>query len=130
MLRRTIWTVTAVGGYGMLASLPEPAGTGWSFVLWVYGAAYGLLGVALLGMIAHWWVRGSPALWRPLMLGLGSLAAAAEIWWRADFQGVMTLALNQWMVALLGLLVAGILARFAPNRVAHLWFGVERRHNS
>lgn len=129
MLRRTIWTVVAVGGYAMLVALPEPAGTGWSFALWVYGAAYGLLGVALLGTIAHWWLRGSPALWRPLMLGLGSLAAAVEIGWRTGFRDAITLSLDQWMAALLGLLVAGILARFVPNRVAHLWFGVERRHD-
>ncbi|MDH4133303.1 MAG: hypothetical protein OEV31_00805 [Gammaproteobacteria bacterium] len=127
MLRRIIWTVAATGGYLMLVTLPEPAGTGWSFASWVYGAAYGLLGVALLGMISHWWVRGSPALWRPLMLGAGSLAAAGELWWRAGTPTVMTLPLDQWMVALLGLLAAGILARFAPDRVAHLWFGVERR---
>lgn len=113
----------------MLVSLPEPAGTGWSFALWVYGAAYGLLGVALLGMISHWWVHGSPALWRPLMLGLGSLAATGEIWWRVGSQAGVTLQLDRWMVALLGLLAAGILARFAPNRLAHLWFGVERRRD-
>jgi len=64
------------------------------------------------------------------MLGLGSLAAAGEIWWRADSPGSGSLPLDQWMVALLGLLAAGILARFVPDRVAHLWFGVERRYRS
>ena len=71
---------------------------------WLYAAGYAVFGGLLLGAVARWWQGGSPALWRPFMLSVGSLAAALEIWSYAQ-GGPAGVLVDRWMVALLGLLV-------------------------
>lgn len=121
MSARWIWTLTSIAVYTAIflsARFPgvEP---------WLYGLLYGLLGVVLLGTISRWWVRGSAALWRPAMLGLGSLAAAGEIGMRVSLPAGSLQ--QQWMVALLGLLVVAVLMRLAPASLTRRWLGIERR---
>ena len=91
----------------------------------VYAASYFVLGVGLLGTIARGGVRRTPVLWRPLMLSIGSLAAVLEIWFHPD--QITAQPLDRWMLALLGLLAAAILARLVPERLGHAWLGVDRR---
>jgi len=91
----------------------------------VYGAGFFVLGTLLLGAVARWWRTGSPALWRPVMLSVGSLAAAVELALLPQPAGGPLL--DQWMTALLGLLAVAILARVLPDRVNRLWLGLDRR---
>jgi hypothetical protein len=118
------WTLAGGALYAGIWWLPGPAGRGAALAQVGYGAAYFLLGVVLLGVVARWWVRGAPALWRPVMLSAGSLAAAGEIWWRA---GGGPALVDRWMVALLGLLAAAILVRLLPDRLKRRWLGIDRR---
>ncbi len=119
-----VWTLAAMA---VVAAIYALAGRGrWPMFPWFYGVAYFLFGVVLLGAVARWWTRGSPALWRPFMLSVGSLCAALEIGLRG-VPDMLLPAVDRWMVALLGLLAVAIAARFVPDRIARLWFGVDRR---
>ncbi len=110
-----------VGGVVRVAGADEAAPLSWP-----YAAGYGVFGILLLGAVARWWQSGSPALWRPFMLSVGSLAAALEIWTHAQ-GGLAGAPIDRWMLALLGLLVVALLARLLPNRVTRLWLGIDRR---
>lgn len=61
-----------------------------------------------------------------VMLSVGSLAAAFEIWVHAQ-SGRVGAPVDRWMVALLGMLAVALLARLLPRRVIRLWLGMERR---
>lgn len=129
MQARTQWTAAALGGYAVLVLVARqltglPGATA-AYVPGAYGAGYFVLGVLLLGAISRWWRAGSPALWRPFMLSLGSLAAALEIWTQPP--GAVAVPLDRWMLALLGLLAVALLARLLPNRLTRLWLGLDRR---
>ena len=124
MGHKGIWALTAMAMLAAIYALATPGR--WPMFPWVYGIAYFLFGVVLLGTVARWWTRGSPALWRPFMLSVGSLCAALEIGLR-NAADTAPSAVDRWMVALLGLLVAAIAARWVPDRVTRLWFGVDRR---
>jgi len=103
------------------------AGPGWSpLFIWGYGTAYFLFGIVLLGAVARWWTRGSPALWRPLMLSVGSLCAAIEVGLR-NSQTLGAPSVDRWMVALIGLVAAAIAARLIPFRLTRFWLGIDRR---
>ena len=121
MTPRWIWTLASIAAYTAIFLLARVPGV----QPWLYGLLYGLLGAVLIGAIARWWVHGSAALWRPAMLGLGSLAAAGEIGLRLS-TSAETLQ-QQWMVALLGLLMVAILMRLVPASLARRWLGIERR---
>lgn len=124
MWHKGVWALTAIT---VLTAIYALAGPGRSPMFpWLYGAAYSLFGVVALGAVARWWPKGSPALWRPFMLSVGSLCAALEIGLRGTLDAVLP-AVDRWMVALLGLLVAAIAARLVPDRVTRRWFGVDRR---
>ena len=99
---------------------------GAAFFPWLYVAGYVVFGGLLLGTVARWWRGGSPALWRPFMLSVGSLAAALEIWTYAQ-GNLASVPVDRWMVALLGMLIVALLARLLPRRVIRLWLGLERR---
>lgn len=124
MGHKGIWALTAMAMLAAIYALAIPGR--WPMFPWVYGITYFLFGVVLLGTVARWWTRGSPALWRPFMLSVGSLCAALEIGLR-NAADTAPSAVDRWMVALLGLLVAAIAARWVPDRVTRLWFGVDRR---
>lgn len=131
MQARWVWTIATAGIYTAILLLSGRLGglaDGESFSPWLYAASYCVFGGLLLGAVARWWQGGSPALWRPFMLSVGSLAAALEIWSHAqgDPAGV---PIDRWMVALLGLLVVALLARLLPGRAIRLWFGIERRQH-
>ncbi|MCK7497395.1 MAG: hypothetical protein MZW92_46330 [Comamonadaceae bacterium] len=64
-------------------------------------------------------------LWRPTMLSLGSLAAAADIALRPPGRAVAA-PLDLWMAALLGLVVAALLVRLTPSGVGHRWLATDR----
>lgn len=128
MQTRLVWTVAAVALYGLLLLVSGRFGgaaDAASFSPWPYAAGYAVFGGLLLGAVARWWQGGSPALWRPFMLSVGSLAAAIEIATHGKI-GV-SLPVDRWMVALLGLLAVALLARLLPGRVIRLWLGLERR---
>ena len=122
MKARLFWLLATAVVFVAILAFPTQSGP---TMAWVYGASYFLLGVGLLGTIARGWVRGTPALWRPLMLSIGSLVAALEIWFHPD--RITAQPVDRWMLALLGLLAAAILARLVPERLSHAWLGVERR---
>ncbi len=124
MRAKLLWTAAAGGIYAGVV-LAGGSGADAPLPFWLSGAAYFILGVALLGAVARWWAHGVPALWRPFMLAAGSLLAAAEIAWRPGNGGQPVV--DQWMAALLGLLLAAILARMVPDRVSVLWFAIDRR---
>jgi len=117
MTPRWIWTLASIAVYTAIFLLARVPGVH----LWLYG----LLGAVLIGAIARWWVSGSAALWRPAMLGLGSLAAAGEISLRLSTNAETPQ--QQWMVALLGLLMVAILMRLVPASLTRHWLGIERR---
>jgi hypothetical protein len=124
MRQKFVWTAMAmVAG----AAIYTGAGAGRSpLFLWGYGTAYFLFGVVLLGAVARWWTRGSPALWRPFMLSVGSLGAALEIVLRnGQLAGLPPV--DRWMVALVGLVAAAIAARLVPFRLTRFWLGIDRR---
>jgi len=121
MIQRLAWTTAALLTGGLIFLLAGPIGQAPAST-WLYGAAYFVFGVLLLGAVARWWKRGSPVLWRPAMLSIGALCAAIEVSSRGQSAPV-----DRWMVALLGLLVAAIVARFMTFRVARFWFGLDRR---
>lgn len=124
---RWVWAVATAGMYAAMV-----LASGWSiaaglmFPPWLYAAGYFVFGSLLLGTVARWWRDGSPALWRPFMLSMGSLAAALEIWSHAQ-GGRAGAPVDRWMVALLGLLAVALLARLLPGHIIRLWLGVERR---
>ncbi len=130
MQARILWTAAALCGYVVIVLVSQqvagvPGATA-AHAPWVYGAGYFVLGVLLLGAVSRWWRTGSPALWRPFMLSLGSLAAALEVW--SQPQGVVAGALlEQWMLALLALLAVALSARLLPNRITRWWLDVDRR---
>jgi hypothetical protein len=131
MQARWVWTFAAVGVYAVILLGSSRFGGQAGGVIslpWVYALGYFAFGVLLLGTVARWWQGGSPALWRPFMLSVGSLAAALEIGVQAK-SGLASLPVDRWMVALLGLLLAALLARLLPYRVNHLWLGLERRQH-
>jgi hypothetical protein len=131
MQARWVWAVATAGSYATILLLSGGFGgvaDGAVFSPWLYAAGYAVFGGLLLGTVARWWQGGSPALWRPFMLSAGSLAAALEIWSHA--QGSSADApVDRWMVALLGLLAAALLARLLPARAIHFWLGLERRQH-
>lgn len=125
-----LWTVAALCGYAVIVLVSHLvaglAGTTAVFAPWAYGAGYFVFGVLLLGAVSRWWRAGSPALWRPLMLSVGSLAAVLEIW--SQPPGTVAGALlDRWMLALLALLAVALLARLLPNRITRLWLDIDRR---
>jgi len=129
MQARWFWTAATVGIYSaILQGFGGYGGfeSGTLLSTWLYAAGYFLFGSLLLGTVARWWRGGSPALWRPFMLSVGSLAAALEIW-RHSQGGLDGVPVNQWMVALFGLLAVALLARLLPARILRLWLGLERR---
>lgn len=129
MQARIGWTLAALGGYAIV-TLGTRQWAGFSGpnqpVAWVYALSYGLFGALLLGAVARWWRDESPALWRPLMLGVGGMAAALEIW--IDPNPFLAATFwDRWMLALFGLLAVALAARFIPRRLIALWLGVDRR---
>lgn len=131
MQARWVWAVATAGSYATILLLSRGFGgvaDDVHFTPWLYAAGYAVFGGLLLGTVARWWQGGSPALWRPFMLSVGSLAAALEIWayTQSGFAGE---SVDRWMVALLGLLAAALLARLLPTRAIHLWLGLERRQH-
>jgi hypothetical protein len=131
MQARWVWTVVTTGCYSAILLLSGRVGgfaDGAIFSPWLYAAGYAVFGGLLLGAVARWWQGGSPALWRPFMLSVGSLAAALETWSYAQ-SGLAGVLVDRWMVALLGLLAAALLARLLPARAIHLWLGLERRQH-
>lgn len=131
MQARWVWAGATAGSYAAILLLSggfDAAAENVHFFPWLYAAGYAVLGSLLLGAVARWWQGGSPALWRPFMLSLGSLAAALEIWVhsRGGLAGVLV---DRWMVALFGLLLVALLARLLPGIVIRFWLGLERRQH-
>ena len=130
MQTKGLWTVAALAGYAIVIVVSHQFSkfSGGSSLLapWVYSGGYTLFGVLLLGAVARWWQLRSPQLWRPLMLSLGGLAAAVEIWFRPNGDFTAT-SLDRWMLALLSLLVVALLARLMPKGMIRHWLGVDRR---
>ena len=130
MQTKGLWTVAALAGYAIVIvvsrQFSEFSGDNSLLAPWVYSGGYTLFGVLLLGAVARWWQLGSPQLWRPLMLSLGGLAAAVEIWLRPN-GGFAATPLDRWMWALLSLLVVALLARLMPTGMIRRWLGVDRR---
>lgn len=130
MQTRGVWTAAALAGYAIVIVVSRqfsgfPSVSPF-FAPWAYSAGYALFGALLLGAVARWWRVGSPLLWRPLMLSLGALAAAVEIWIRPNGDFAAT-PLDRWMLALLSLLVVALLARLMPTGMIRRWLGVDRR---
>jgi len=128
---RWVWTVATVGIYAAILLISgRDGGTADEAVYfpWLYALGYVVFGGLLLGAVARWWRGGSPALWRPFMLSVGSLAAAFEVWAQAQ-DGLAGVPVDRWMVALLGLLLVALLARLLPVRAIRLWLGLERRQH-
>lgn len=122
------WAMAALAWYGALAlahrvALGATGGTG--LPGWGYALGFFVLGVLLLGAVARLWRKGSPALWRPLMLSVGSMAAAVEVALLPVAPGQHPVDL--WMTALLGLVAAALLARLLPDRLNRAWLGIDRR---
>lgn len=107
-------------------ALVGPVTPPWLAYKLVYGAGYLLFGAALLGAVARWLPSLYPAVWRPLALSMGAAAAAAQVLIQ---HGDAPAALNvdRWMVALLGLALPALLARWAPDRWLRVWLGTDRR---
>lgn len=131
MQARWVWTVAATGSYVailLVSSRFDGAADGAIYFPWLYAEGYAVFGSLLLGAVARWWRGGSPTLWRPFMLSVGSLAAAIEIGSHGKI-GLADIPVDRWMVALLGLLVVALLARLLPGRIIRLWLGLERRQH-
>ena len=131
MQARWIWTVATAGIYAAILLLSGWLGgfaDGAHLFPWLYAAGYFVFGSLLLGAVARWWQGGSPALWRPFMLSMGSLAAALEIWSHAQ-GGLAGVPVDRWMVALFGLLLVALLVRLLPGRIIRSWLGLERRQH-
>jgi len=129
MQTRWVWTVAAVGMYASIllgSGRFGGAADGTVFFSWLYALGYAVFGSLLLGAVARWWRSGSPALWRPFMLSVGSIAAALEIWAPTQ-SGLTGVSVDRWMVALLGMLAVALLARLLPRRIIRVWLGLERR---
>lgn len=130
MQTRGLWTAAALAGYALVIVISRQFSGFSSYTAllapWVYSAGYSVFGVLLLGAVARWWRTRSPLLWRPLMLSVGALAAALEIWLRPSADFVAT-RLDRWMLALLSLLVVALLVRLLPSGMIRRWLGVDRR---
>ncbi len=128
MQARSVWLLVLLGWFGITVLAYRAmlgAAIGAAPLGWLFGGGFFVTGVLLLGTVARWMRNGPPALWRPLMLGLGSLAAAGELALLPPPDGIALADL--WMTALLGLLACAILARLLPDAVNHVWLGLERR---
>lgn len=128
MYGKYTWALAALAWYGilMLAHRTALATIAAAPVFpWLYGSGYLVFGVVLLGALARGWHYGSAPLWRPAMLSVGSLAAAAELALLPP--GAVVAPVEQWMVALLGLVGAALLVRVAPPAVNYRWLRVDRR---
>ena len=127
---KMLWTAAALCGYAVVVlvshRLAGPTDATAVLAAWAYGAGYFVFGVLLLGAVSRWWRAGSPALWRPFMLSVGSLAAALEIW-SQQLGAVAGVLLDRWMLALLSLLAVALLARLLPNRITRSWLDIDRR---
>jgi len=125
---RWVWSIATASIYAAILLISGKYSQVTHASPWLYASGYAVFGGLLLGAVARWWQGGSPALWRPFMLSVGSLAAALEIWTHSQggFSGGVV---DQWMVALLGLLLVALLARLLPVRVIRLWLGLERRQH-
>lgn len=129
MQTRWVWTAAAAGIYAVILLFSGRYGgvaEGLIFSPWLYASGYFVFGGLLLGTVARWWRSGSPALWRPFMLSVGSLAAAFEIWLHTQGD-LASVPVDRWVVALLGMLVVALCARLLPRRVMRLWLGLDRR---
>ena len=130
MQAKMLWTAAALCGYTVIVlvsrQVAEFPGAAAAYAPWAYDAGYFMLGVLLLGAVSRWWRAGSPALWRPFMLSVGSLAAALEVWNQPQ-GAVAGVPLDRWMLALLALLAVALLARLLPNRITGLWLDFDRR---
>mgnify|MGYP001591475324 CR=1 FL=1 len=130
MQAKMLWTAAALCGYVIIVLVSRrvtglPGATS-TYALWAYGAGYFVFGVLLLGAVSRWRRAGSPALWRPFMLSLGSLAAVLEIWSQPP-GAVAGALLDRWMLALLALLAVALLARLLPNHITRSWLDIDRR---
>jgi len=131
MQARWVWAGATAGSYAAMLLLSGRFGAeadDLHLYPWLYATGYAVFGGLLLGAVARWWQGGSPALWRPFMLSMGSLAAALEIWLHAK-GGSAGVLVDRWMMALFGLLLVALLARLMPGRIIRLWLGLERRQH-
>lgn len=122
------WALAALVWLGILMLAHRTAlaaGTGGSLFPWLYGCGFLVFGVLLLGTLARWWRYGSAARWRPAMLSLGALAAAADI--ALLPRAAVAAPVDLWMTAVLGLVGAALLARVTPPALSHRWLGLDRR---
>ncbi|MDD3760984.1 MAG: hypothetical protein PHO57_09170 [Acidithiobacillus sp.] len=90
---------------------------------WGLAIAYALWAALALGAIARSWPKLTPYGWRPLVIFLGAILSAIDI-----FTGpgpASAQRIDTWMTALIGIAIVSILARFTPRKWSKLWFGQE-----
>lgn len=96
---------------------------------WIYGGAYLVFGVLLLGAIARWQPATDPVFWRPTMLIVGGMLALVDLALQ-QASNYFSIGVERWMVALLGLTVAAISARVLPSSALYYWLGTDRRRHA
>ncbi|MEL5849592.1 MAG: hypothetical protein U7M05_09545 [Candidatus Igneacidithiobacillus chanchocoensis] len=89
---------------------------------WTPAVAYGTWAFLALGAIARTWPRLGPYAWRPLVIFLGAILAGLDTF---SSSGIAAQHINGWMMALIGIALVSIIARFVPGRWAQWWFGQE-----
>ncbi len=120
MFPRMCWPAAAVVWYFLLTLLHARSevlfgalGAGGTAFQWAYGTGFYLLGVALLGALARLRPDWAPALGRAFTVLAGAALAGIDVQLHAPAMGVTRLEL--WMAALLGLALAALSARLAPQ---------------
>lgn len=93
---------------------------------WLYALAYFGFGILLLGTVARVFASAMPAIWRMVALVSGSLLAGLDLWLQYKLGGV-TMRVETWMSALMGLAAAVLLVRLLPESLLYRWLGIERR---
>jgi len=92
----------------------------------VYGFGYFLSGVAMLGAVARLSPRAGMPTWRLVMLTSGSALALAE-GWIVHMAQASPIRLDNWMAAVLGLVIAAVVPRLLPFAALRYWLAAERR---
>jgi len=92
----------------------------------VYGFGYFALGAAMLGAVARLRSQAGMPTWRLVMLTSGSALALAEGWIVHMVQAA-PMRLENWMAAVLGLVVAAMVPRLLPFAALRYWLAAERR---
>lgn len=132
MFERNLWALVAAAGWMLVVFLhaealqwAESGRIGPGLYRWIYTGGYLVLGGLCVAAVMRVFPAASPPLGRAIVVLGGAVLDGVEAWLLAPPPGSMRF--DVWMAGLLGLALAVLAARLAPESVARVWMGRRER---